>query len=293
MSVHTLDCASMLWEKLEPTGTPPMSRGGHTATVVGGKLWVFGGEGADRRLKNDTHCLDLEVRVSCMHAAATSPNTVARHRCAVGGVRPEGWGEFRMTSTLPGPRPHMEPTCFHSRAHERAKRHWKGWLSSTFLQFRTALLVHVLVSFHVLRLHVRQGPSSQITCLTRAGVFGVLAQTMEWSMVVTSGVIPEPRARHVACAVGDQYLLVFGGGSTARCRGGLALLDTRTGEWAAPACEGAMPAARSGAAAAVLGGCWYISGGGDHKRAMTDTLVLEARPIHAPTIAGKPSADAV
>jgi hypothetical protein len=94
---------------------------------------------------------------------------------------------------------------------------------------------------------------------------------------VTSGVIPEPRARHVACAVGDQYLLVFGGGSTARCRGGLALLDTRTGEWATPQCEGAMPAARSGAAAALLGGCWYISGGGDHKRAMTDTLVLEAR----------------
>jgi N-acetylneuraminic acid mutarotase len=66
MSVHALDRASMQWVKLEPTGTLPMSRSGHTATVVGGKLWVFGGEGADRRLKNDTHCLDLEVRVSCV-----------------------------------------------------------------------------------------------------------------------------------------------------------------------------------------------------------------------------------
>ena len=37
---------------------------------VGGKLWVFGGEGADRRLKNDTHCLDVET-MEWRHVAAT------------------------------------------------------------------------------------------------------------------------------------------------------------------------------------------------------------------------------
>ena len=38
-----------------------------------------------------------------------------------------------------------------------------------------------------------------------------------------------------------------------------------------------MPAGRSGHAGAVLDGCWYLAGGGDNKRALTDTLVLELR----------------
>ena len=51
----------------------------------------------------------------------------------------------------------------------------------------------------------------------------------------------------------------------------------RSGTWSEPACEGHMAAGRSGHAGAVLDGCWYLAGGGDCKRALTDTLVLELR----------------
>lgn len=37
------------------------SRGGHSVTLVGSSLVIFGGEGAKRSLLNDLHILDLET----------------------------------------------------------------------------------------------------------------------------------------------------------------------------------------------------------------------------------------
>eukprot|EP00239_Pterosperma_sp_CCMP1384_P009314 CAMPEP_0197860578 /NCGR_PEP_ID=MMETSP1438-20131217/36026_1 /TAXON_ID=1461541 /ORGANISM="Pterosperma sp., Strain CCMP1384" /LENGTH=45 /DNA_ID= /DNA_START= /DNA_END= /DNA_ORIENTATION= len=44
--------ATQSWSKLAPTGTAPSCRGGHTATIVGSKLWIFGGEDPKRQLLN-------------------------------------------------------------------------------------------------------------------------------------------------------------------------------------------------------------------------------------------------
>lgn len=38
-----------------------VSRGGHSITLVGSRLFVFGGEDKNRRLLNDLHVLDLET----------------------------------------------------------------------------------------------------------------------------------------------------------------------------------------------------------------------------------------
>ena len=38
-----------------------VARGGHSVTLVGSKLIVFGGEDRSRKLLNDVHVLDLET----------------------------------------------------------------------------------------------------------------------------------------------------------------------------------------------------------------------------------------
>ncbi|KAI0244378.1 hypothetical protein L0F63_003636, partial [Massospora cicadina] len=52
------------WSKLEPTGTPPVSRGYHSATLLdGGQLVIFGGsDGTD--YFSDMYLFDLDVRVA-------------------------------------------------------------------------------------------------------------------------------------------------------------------------------------------------------------------------------------
>lgn len=57
-----MDLDTLCWTKLQPKGAAPVARGGHTTTLIGSKLWVFGGETNDRRLLNDVHTLDLVVR---------------------------------------------------------------------------------------------------------------------------------------------------------------------------------------------------------------------------------------
>ncbi|GMH36106.1 hypothetical protein BSKO_03974 [Bryopsis sp. KO-2023] len=61
LMVRVLDPQSMNWSILEPSGPAPTSRGGHTATLFGSKLFVFGGEDLARRPLGDLNILDLET----------------------------------------------------------------------------------------------------------------------------------------------------------------------------------------------------------------------------------------
>lgn len=61
MPIRSLDLDSMKWGLLEVTGEAPVSRGGHCATLLGDKIYIFGGEDAARRPLSDLHVLDLET----------------------------------------------------------------------------------------------------------------------------------------------------------------------------------------------------------------------------------------
>ena len=65
--LFVLDVESMAWAQTETTGTPPMQREGHTASVVGTQMVVFGGAGLDHEQHsvnlNDLHILDTETLV--------------------------------------------------------------------------------------------------------------------------------------------------------------------------------------------------------------------------------------
>ncbi|KAL1201460.1 Acyl-CoA-binding domain-containing protein 6 [Cardamine amara subsp. amara] len=61
MSVRFIDLETHLCGVVDASGNVPVSRGGHSITLVGSRVLVFGGEDKNRRLLNDLHVLDLET----------------------------------------------------------------------------------------------------------------------------------------------------------------------------------------------------------------------------------------
>ncbi|CAH2074171.1 unnamed protein product [Thlaspi arvense] len=59
MSVRFIDLETHLCGVIDASGNVPVSRGGHSITLVGSQVFVFGGEDKKRRLLNDLHVLDL------------------------------------------------------------------------------------------------------------------------------------------------------------------------------------------------------------------------------------------
>ena len=77
------------WRKPIVYGRAPAARGGHTATLVGEHMYVFGGAGAGGRPMNDVAVLDLQPRLLA----------------GASGVAPRmAWGRPALTGALPARR---------------------------------------------------------------------------------------------------------------------------------------------------------------------------------------------
>lgn len=61
MIVRFIDLETNLSGVMETSGKVPVARGGHSITLVGSRLIIFGGEDRSRKLLNDVHVLDLET----------------------------------------------------------------------------------------------------------------------------------------------------------------------------------------------------------------------------------------
>ncbi|KAF5729456.1 acyl-CoA-binding domain-containing protein 4 isoform X3 [Tripterygium wilfordii] len=73
---------------VETSGKVPAARGGHSATLFGSRLIVFGGEDRNRRLMNDVHVLDLETMTwDVVEARQTPPAPRFDHTAAVHSER--------------------------------------------------------------------------------------------------------------------------------------------------------------------------------------------------------------
>ncbi|KAE8709729.1 putative AMP dependent CoA ligase [Hibiscus syriacus] len=61
MIVHFINLETHVCGVMETFGKTPVERGGHSVTVAGSKLIVFGGEDRSRKLLNDVHVFDLQT----------------------------------------------------------------------------------------------------------------------------------------------------------------------------------------------------------------------------------------
>ncbi|KAK3422226.1 hypothetical protein EUGRSUZ_G02738 [Eucalyptus grandis] len=88
MPVRFIDLESLQCGIVETSGKAPAARGGHSASLVGSKLIVFGGEDKKRRLLNDVHILELETMSwELLEATQTTPAPRFDHTAAVHGDR--------------------------------------------------------------------------------------------------------------------------------------------------------------------------------------------------------------
>ncbi|XP_057550881.1 acyl-CoA-binding domain-containing protein 4-like isoform X2 [Amaranthus tricolor] len=88
IQVRTFDIQTSTWSILKTYGKPPVSRGGHSVTLVGSSLVIFGGQNANRTLLNDLHLLDLETMTwDEFDAVGVPPSPRSDHAAAVHAER--------------------------------------------------------------------------------------------------------------------------------------------------------------------------------------------------------------
>uniref|UniRef100_A0A7S3QKW4 ACB domain-containing protein n=1 Tax=Dunaliella tertiolecta TaxID=3047 RepID=A0A7S3QKW4_DUNTE len=93
------------WEVVQASGTSPSPRGGHSSSLVGNKLYIFGGEDASRRALGDLHILDLPSMMweRTVGVAAGKPS------------KPQDIHLVKVEGTPPSPRSAHIATVVHDR----------------------------------------------------------------------------------------------------------------------------------------------------------------------------------
>ncbi|EMS60218.1 Acyl-CoA-binding domain-containing protein 4 [Triticum urartu] len=254
------------WTPLSVPGQRPKPRYKHGAAVVQEKMYVFGGNHNGRYL-GDIQVLDfkslswskLEAKIQ---SESAEPVLVAP--CAGHSLIPSG----NKILSVAG----------HTREHTES-------LSVKEFDPQTS-------TWSILRTYGKSPSSRGGQSVTRVGdtlvVFGgegggrsllndlhVLdLETMTWDEFESTGTPPSPRSEHAAACYADRYLLIFGGGSHSTCFSDLYLLDMQTMEWSRPKQHGIIPEPRAGHAGVTVGDNWVITGGGNSKKGVPETLVL-------------------
>lgn len=84
MIVRFIDLETNICGVMETSGKVPIARGGHSVTLVGSRLIIFGGEDRSRKLLNDVHVLDLETMTwDAVEATQTPPAPRYDHSSAL------------------------------------------------------------------------------------------------------------------------------------------------------------------------------------------------------------------
>ena len=81
-----LDMTTNMWHKVRTGGDEPAGRYGHSGTALDGRIFVFGGRGANGALYKDMHCLDAETWCwSQVSSTTAGPSARFGHaQCLVG-----------------------------------------------------------------------------------------------------------------------------------------------------------------------------------------------------------------
>eukprot|EP00891_Asterochloris_glomerata_P009781 jgi/Astpho2/9781/gw1.00149.44.1_t len=83
MTVRTLDTHQRHWCILTPRGQAPPQRGGHSGTLLGSRLFLFGGEDVTRRPQATLYVLDLaDMEWQTLSAAGVAPAARSAHVAA-------------------------------------------------------------------------------------------------------------------------------------------------------------------------------------------------------------------
>ena len=275
--VQILNLENLKWRTKRCTGAIPAGRYGHTATLIGSRLYIFGGRGANSTYFKDTIFLDLKTwEFSKVKTATPPPPGRMAHSATLVGNKIAVFGGWDGSQTL---------ADFWVFATEN-----NSWLRPRIggptpapRQGHTATLLAdgglMIFGGYSVR------DAKALPEYLRNTVELNLAK-MEWTRLAISGELPTPRYGHRAILL-DTQVVVFGGYNAANKpqRGvdsdvafpdSLVSLDSRLLEWWRPVAEGRSPGMRYGHTFTPVGDNHFlIFGGWDGTRALNSLYDLQ------------------
>ncbi|XP_006664611.1 acyl-CoA-binding domain-containing protein 6-like [Oryza brachyantha] len=257
------------WTRLAASGPLPKPRYKHAAAVVQEKMYVFGGNYNGRYL-GDMQVLDfkslswskLEVKSQSEPSELTGTTSLAP--CAGHGLIPWGNKILCLAGHTREPTENLSVKVFDPQTCTWSTLRTYGRSPISRGGQSVTLVGDTLVVFG--------GEADGRSLLNDLHILDL--ETMTWDEFETTGTLPSPRSEHAAACHADRYLLIFGGGSHSTCFNDLHLLDMQTMEWSRPQHQGITPEPRAGHAGVTVGENWFITGGGNNKKGVSETLVL-------------------
>lgn len=269
------------WQAVTTTGSIPSPRCGHTATLIQGRVLVWGGRGQTQLCDGSAFLLDWQKREwSEVTVTGTAPASRFQHiACAFGS-------KLYIFGGHDG-----RKICFHDL-------HTLDLDAST----ATGRWEQIKLAGEVPKL---SGASSGVVWKNRLVVFGgsnsrefsndvfvFVPETATWARVEATGCVPPGRAAHTACVVNDRVFL-FGGSNGNMRLNDLHVLDlTENGDgvwtatWARFPLIGDVPEGRSLQSMVVdRDGNMYLYGGWNGSMCFADLFVLTFYSPPAPSSA--------
>ncbi|KQJ86451.1 acyl-CoA-binding domain-containing protein 6 [Brachypodium distachyon] len=257
------------WTPLSVSGQPPKPRYKHGAAVVQEKSYVFGGNHNGRYL-GDIQVLDIKslswskLEGKIQSGPSETAETVSVAPCAGHSLIPYGNKILSLAGYTREPTENISVKEFDPQTCTWSTLRTYGKSPSSRGGQSVTLVGDTLVVFG--------GEGDGRSLLNDLHVLDL--ESMTWDEFESTGTPPSPRSEHAAACYADQYLLIFGGGSHSTCFSDLYLLDMQTMEWSRPEQHGITPEPRAGHAGITFGDNWFITGGGNSKKGVSETLVL-------------------
>jgi len=255
-------------------------RYGHSATVIGSKMFVFGGMGKGGDLYRDLHSLDLiSWEWADVRAITASPTPRFNHGCCGIGnkiVVQGGWDG--------GETAYNDLWVFDTSSFSWTQPRTAGFAPSpryghslTFIPSTGQVVVFGGACF-----------DEEVGCLTYLDDVKILdSSSMIWSRPSLSGKTPSPRFMHSACLVEGERIVISGGWG----RGGvqakgestdpsaypLSVLDLSSSKWRVPkrSVKRRVPNRYGHEVVTIAENLCMMFGGFDGKQAVNSLLVLE------------------
>lgn len=264
-------CIYDWWVSPPLSGWRPTARYEHAAEVVHGKMYVIGGNHNGHYL-NDVQVLDLKTMIWSKIEPKIDLDSLSSEAGLQSLLPPcAGHSLIRWGTKLLAVAGHSKDASdtVTVRAFDTETHMWsilKSYGKAPLARGgqSVTLVGSLLVMFG--------GEDSRRRLLNDLNILDL--ETMTWDAIEAVGTPPAPRSDHTAAVYADQYLLIFGGGSHSTCFNDLHVLDLQTMEWSHPQQPDDLVTPRAGHAGVAVGDRWYIAGGGDNKRGVSETLVL-------------------
>lgn len=250
--LHVYDPATNAWSEITSNGSLPSARFSHTASVVDGKLYIFGGH--DGSLHNDLHVYDPTLNTWSPITPGGTPPTARQGfstSVAAGKIYIFGGHDGMYRSDL--------------RVYDPGLNRWSpitpGGVAPSARGNHTASVINGKIYIF--------GGNSNGTLQNDLHVYDPALNS--WSPLTPSGTPPIPRIRQSGSAVNGKFY-IFGGNSNGTAHNDLHVYDPSANGWSAVSPIGTPPSERNHHAAAELDGKLYIFGG--------DNFVVRFNDLH-------------